>query len=376
MESDCDMSNIKINDITLAIINRCNFKCDYCYCKEPSVKELSFNRYNDLLNLLKILPLDDTVNIILSGGEVTMFEDKIYEAYDNIRKFNRYITNKLRLGVYTNGTNLEVLVNAIGDGIFDTDMCAVSWDGLTSSNVRRPKTEKFTDDYMKAQLKILGDSGYGDKVLVRTALSSASIDTLYDSVKFLLDINCNTWEYYLLNDNEEYADESFVNKFAYQLQLIINEYKINKNFKFYNLENFMKLYNDIKDDSCNKAKGICCGKVGSTLNIGVTGLLSPCGSCCPEHKHFNSKMFSTDMLNVPEFIKLYKKYIEYCSSVKFCDYKNCINFQCIECAFEIQFRQSKNKSAQPCKLRTEERLTYLSTISKELVLNRLKGGNI
>ena len=343
------MTSISINHITLGIVNGCNLKCEYCFCNDfgPLQKE-GFTRFDELFEFFKLMPLENELTVIFSGGEVTLLEDNIYLAYENLSKFSRELHNDFHFGLYTNGTNLKVLTDLLDDRILDPSRCAISWDGLTGYKIRH-HSENVID-----QLSEFGkNSGYSKDVLVRTAINEASVENLYESVKYLLSIGCTKWEYYFLIDYPKYRDIEFQNKFKNQLELIINEAKINPNFNFYNLYNFKNTLN--KDMS---KKPICCNCLGSTLSIDIDGLASPCGFCSSEYKCFPSKMFSEDISKPVEFLKVYEKYINYYNSTIFCNHKNCTNTQCAECAFTINFRDDKDPKTQQCALRTIEFNTF------------------
>lgn len=347
------MTDININHITLGISNGCNLKCKYCFCADFGPPIDGFTRFDELLEFLKYLPLEDEVTLIFAGGEVTLFEDNIYLAYESISKFNRSLNNVFHYGIYTNGTNLKVLIDLIDERILDPTRCAISWDGLTGHNIR------INSENTIGQLLEFGKTGYGKDVLVRTAINSASVENLYESVKYLLSIGCTKWEYYFLIDDPIYRDIDFQNKFKEQLKLIISEAKTNPDFNFYNLYNFK---NTLNRDMSTKA--ISCSTLGSTLSIDIDGIASPCGFSSSEYKCFPSKMFSADISNPLEFLKVYKDYINYYENTEFCNHKNCTNTQCTECAFTIKFRDDKDPKTQQCALRTIEFNTF-----KECIIN-------
>ena len=161
------------------------------------------------------------------------------------------------------------------------------------------------------------------------------------------------WEYYFLMDDPMYRDKDLQMKFKEQLELLLKESEVNENFDFYNLYNFK---NTLKRDMTNKP--LSCHRLGSTLSITYDGIASPCGCCSPVYKCFQNKMFSKDISEILEFLKVYKEYINYYESQTFCDHKNCLNTQCTECAFTINFRDDKNPKTQQCDLRTVEYNTF------------------
>lgn len=338
----------RINHITIQVGNLCNFNCKYCfYDKTKTDKLIIFNRYKELLNLLRNIPLDDRVIINLSGGEPTLYKENIYNIYKYINKLNRDLNTNFVFGIYTNGTNLGLINELINNKILSTDLCNISWDGLNYDKVRINKNSRINvnDQLVKYKNTVVNN------VLVRTAITSASIDCLYDSVKFLIDNNYKKWEYYFLLDNKDYNSESFLNNYMHQLELILNYTKHIKDFDFFNINNFKYLFNNP-----DKVVRIFCKQLGKSLYINCNGVVSPCGLCADDCIYFDNYSFSEDISNINSIIEKYNKYLDLSKNIDYSHCMNCKNIQCAECKFTAKFRTSDNKENQQCKIRDAEYL--------------------
>ena len=67
----------------------CNLDCSYCLIQDKKSKEETkvFSSTKELVSMLKNLPIADTLNIELTGGECTLFADQIYDFYTEMKKF-------------------------------------------------------------------------------------------------------------------------------------------------------------------------------------------------------------------------------------------------------------------------------------------------
>ena len=264
------MTDININHITLGISNGCNLKCKYCFCADFGPPIDGFTRFDELLEFLKYLPLEDEVTLIFAGGEVTLFEDNIYLAYESISKFNRSLNNVFHYGIYTNGTNLKVLIDLIDERILDSTRCAISWDGLTGHNIR------INSENTIGQLLEFGKTGYGKDVLVRTAINSASVENLYESVKYLLSIGCTKWEYYYLTDADYYKDPEFIQEFSDQISDLMLAYGEGY-LQIQNVDTYLYTKYILPHNEQNRLRSISCRHLGTSLYIDMDGTIYPCG---------------------------------------------------------------------------------------------------
>lgn len=333
-------NNILLKYITLKPTNACNLNCDYCFAKNKNND--IFTRYDDLLTFLKHVPLAKKVNTNLSGGEPTLVIDNIYKIYTVIKKLNRELNTEFTFGIFTNGTHLDKVLELLNNDILDPVNSNISWDGIDYKNVRINNTNID----INKQLKILGNSKYGNEILVRTAISKQNISNLYKSVLYLVSIGCTKWEYYYLMDNPDYINKEFLEEFKKQLILISSI----KNLNFYNLKKFLIEYN--KNEYGKKR--ILCGHLGKSINISTIGNVYPCGMCSDDY-YKSDKIFKVDLLEYDKFIPMYNSFIEYLSkTIKDDKCKICKNIQCSECCYTIHLRSTYPKEDQQCLMRDIE----------------------
>jgi len=129
-------------------------------------------------------------------------------------------------------------------GVLDPKNSKVSWDGLYSTELRVPKNPIHDDKFFNNQIKLLGNSGYGCQLRVRTAITPANINHLARSLKFLLNNGCTKWEYYFLEDCQEYKKPEFIHEFRNQLSQIMDMY-YTKPFTFINYKDKYSLVSKI-----------------------------------------------------------------------------------------------------------------------------------
>ena len=250
----------------------CNLDCSYCLIQDKKSKEEAkvFSSTKELVSMLKNLPIADTLNIELTGGECTLFADQIYDFYTEMKKLERTIDTKINIGIVTNGTQLEKLFPLFDEGIIDPWSTKISWDGIYSESKSRKSKTGLTDEYFNQKIKDLGASKYNKDVLVRIALTKDTIDDLADSFEYALNAGCNKIEYYLLylkDDPNYYADPEFLEKIRKQLFKIGLLYMDHP----FDYENWNYLfYTDMVEDK-SKLFDLSCEILGRMLYITIDG---------------------------------------------------------------------------------------------------------
>jgi sulfatase maturation enzyme AslB (radical SAM superfamily) len=314
-----------------------------------------FSRYDDLINYIQTLPLGDNLNIVFCGCEPSLVCNEIENAYKRIKRVEKYIDVNVNFGLYTNGTNIEQVLALVDKGILKCDISNVSWDGIYSaSKSRKSKNSLYNDNFFNNKIKLLGQSGYGQDILVRSAVSLNTIDHLSKSLLYLLEQGCKKWEYYFLTDCDDYRTTEFALKFEQQLITISEIYNKHK-FDFFNLYLMYHAKNIVPNELKHNVKFIGCGSLGETLNIDYDGSVYPCGFYCPSCSNHDSCCFG-DISGEFDVNKM-KKFISQYKNQPLCDFKNCDNFQCFECPEVVKYRQGETfeyKSSQICGIRTLE----------------------
>lgn len=353
----------KINEITFKISPYCNLDCEYCFQKyDTKTKYGYFDKYDDLLKFLIKLPLNNKFEIKLTGGEVSLYPDQIRLAYKNLKKIERYKDTEVRFTTISNGTNMNALIELFDEGILDPWGSKISWDGIYgASKSRKPKNKLYTDDYFNDQIRLLAESKFKDKVLVRTALTKNTIDDLYLSYLFLKYNGCTKWEYYYLTDAEYYKYHYFTEKFRLFLtQLIYDNYCTNNNpLKIQNIETMIYVNEILPHNEKNRLRSISCRHLGTSLYISMNGDIYPCGYFSDDAVYDDDKLCIGNIFEGFDRIKMDNFSKEYFQPAM-CTNKNCKLYQCFECPAVAKYRKGhlQDKLMQACELRHIENNVY------------------
>lgn len=357
------MNNLR--EISVQISAYCNCDCSYCFQRKDAKNCMDkLTRLNELVEFIKTLPLKEELLISITG-EPSLFCDVIENLYKRIKKVERHKDTRIKFGTFTNGTNIEGILSLINKDILDVHSCKFSWDGVESSKTRPSKIAGQDSTFFNRKLLILGQSKFSKDILVRTALHPDTIDTLYESVKFLLLTGCRKWEYYFLTDCEGYRTNEFIYKLGYQLERIAKLYYEYPDFQYYNWDRLY--YTEVLlPDIHGKLKSIGCGHLGETIYISKEGEVFPCGFFSQDCKYCDTKLCFGDIKDpfnpkaMDSFTKDYQHQL-------ICDYQNCKNLQCFECPGLVKHRTEgdlKYKTTQVCRARDKERETFLSNHKK------------
>lgn len=364
-----------VKEITFKISPYCNLDCIYCFqTYESKCVTDKFDLYDELADFMCDLPLDDRVEIKLTGGESSLFIDDIRKAYKKIKRVEKFADTKIWFTTITNGTNLEGIIDLMDEGILQADGCKFSWDGIYScSKSRLPKNKSFTDEFFNNKIILLGKSKWADQMLVRMAVTPNTVDHMYDSLKFCLDNGCTKWEYYFLTDCDEYRTPEFAEKFNKQILLIADEYN-KRPFNYYNWDTLAFTELVMPRDAQTKLRSIGCRHLGKSLYVADNGDVYPCGFFVPDSKYGKCQYkignikegFSKEV--VEQFIVEYMKQ-------PMCDYDKCDNLHCFECPALTKYRTGhmNYKLCQACTLRDIERKVFHEKfnvdINREQILN-------
>lgn len=359
----------QIREITFKISPYCNLDCVYCFQKYSTKTEKDiFDIEEDLFNFIKKLPLGETLEFKITGGESSLFCNEIERVFKKLKKIERYKETRVFATTITNGTNLEGVIDLMDRGIFDPDGCKFSWDGIYSaSRSRKPKNTYYGDKFFNDKIELLGKSKYKDKMLVRTAITPDTIDDLYDSVKFLLDSGCTKWEYYLLTDCDAYRDESFQNRFRYQLEKISKLIELYPNFNFYNWDTMYFSKHVVKETKEEKLRSIGCRHLGTSLYVSKTGKLYPCGFFTDDSLYEDSRLIIGDIYEGFDYNTM-KSFVEEYYKQPMCEWKTCKNKQCFECPALSKYRKGSlnEKLMQACRIRDIELEIFNDSYDKGL----------
>lgn len=332
--------------------------CKYCFLTEESKhNSKAFDRWDELLKFLKTVPLGEQVSINLSSGELSMQPELIRTAYEKLKKIERYKDTKLVFGMYTNGTNIDEILNLLDEGILDSRYTSMSWDGVTNTLGRTPiDIRRYKDSYFNNAVKKIGYSKHGDEFVIRSALTFDLLENIEFTLYHLYESGCANWEYYYLIDNDDYRKQSFQTLFRKALQYMYKYKKLGLNI--YNLSSMDKYYSG---DGSNK--GLWCKCLTDSMDISLDGKVLPCGSYASNYKYaFPHPEIFDDISKPFDEKKLRQISCDNCLECTTCDYAHCRNKHCVECSRMVHYRNGNSfdfKSKQPCQLRDIEREEYL-----------------
>ena len=178
----------KISAITIKLGTYCDLDCVYCFQQHDiKTKNVVFDKYKELVKFLSNpkITFADQLEIKLTGGEPSLYTDRIRIAYKELKKLERYQPTTLYFTSIFNGTRIEKMFELMDENILDSYGCKLSWDGIySSSKSRLTKIAKYDDEYFRNVIRTLGKSKYGKDVLVRIALTPNTVDDMVDSFKF------------------------------------------------------------------------------------------------------------------------------------------------------------------------------------------------
>ncbi len=170
---------MKLSTLILKVTADCNFNCEYCF----QTKE---NHYMDRGTAMQavdfFLPyLEKDYRLVFAGGEPFLALDLIKETISYLGLRNREVGKSARFFVTTNGSLLDdPILEFLNRSHFKVDL---SFDGFAQNVGRRKKTFHKTVSLIKKILNLPKIS-----LAVRSTLMASTVDTLYKSFAFILDL--------------------------------------------------------------------------------------------------------------------------------------------------------------------------------------------
>lgn len=149
--------NGKVSSCWLTINRACNLNCQWCYAKNATVQDMEIQ---DATKIIEFLPTIDVHDIILIGGEPTVYKDLV-------QVLERSKENGIEVGIVTNGIALknESYLSRLAEA-------GVSHFGVSMKGFDR-----------QSYIETTGKDGYQD---VLTAISNLSKTEIPFSVSFVM----------------------------------------------------------------------------------------------------------------------------------------------------------------------------------------------
>lgn len=331
-----------IKEVTFKISSYCNLSCSYCFQTEDIKRRRdTFADYEALATFIERLPLKGTLEIKMTGGEVSLFPHELRRAVGQLRRVERKRDVRLRPTVISNGTNVNVLLKLLNEGVLYAHGTKISWDGIFSaSKSRKPKDKRFDDCYFEEQIKRIGRSPWRRDILIRTAVTEETVDDLHESLQFLLMHGCRKWEYYFISDYPAYATPDFLMRFRTQLERIAEDYVscYRQRETRWTYGNWDALFfTRFQPKTLGKQRAVSCRHLGRGLYIAYDGSVLPCGFF---DGYSNYTIGSCDgpaplytLGNIYDGIdpKTTARFVQEYLDPPMCDYTACGNLHCFEC---------------------------------------------
>lgn len=352
-----------INRISIKVTDFCNLDCVYCH-QQRSKKDSSktFEHYDKLYDFLLTLPLADTVDVLATGGEISIKLDEFMKIQKILHRVSEVKDVSFTMSVVTNGTNLPGIVNLVKRDIMRPDSVTVSWDGIYSySKSRKGKLPTLSDKTFNDNIKFIVDNGYAESMNITFAITPDTVDYMRDSLDYALDTGLRNFSYYYIHE-ANYTNPEFIAKFTKALEYFADTFVktypfTDKRFRYYNWQNMYSRY--LLSDASFTAKTACI-KLGNAIHIDVDGSIYPCA--------FFSDHKSVQIGHVLE--GFYEDRLEFFEKGYFsepsCDHKACKNEHCFECPASnfILHNDMNHRTENICHLFSIEREIFMENIKR------------
>jgi|GEM_PF-1935859 pyruvate-formate lyase-activating enzyme len=157
---------------TVVFFQGCNFNCFYCHNKNLIPKREGNLNFNDVFEFIEKRKMFITA-IVLTGGEPTIYKDKIFEFIKEIKK--RYPHLKVKLD--SNGSNLDVLGKLLSLNLLSSNI----------KNVKYNKKNLYEKGFLidKIAIDLKGDENLYNILCKNKKVSSSFLNNLNCFLKLL-----------------------------------------------------------------------------------------------------------------------------------------------------------------------------------------------
>lgn len=354
-----------INRISIKVTDFCNLDCVYCH-QQSKIKDSTstFQHYDKLESFIRTLPLADEVDVLVTGGEISIKIDEFRRIDKILRKVAQDTDVRFIMSVVTNGTNLPALVKLVKQGKMRPESITVSWDGIYSyTNSRKGKQPTLSDEYFNENIRYIADQGYGESINIAFAITPDTINDMVESLDYCLSVGLQNFSFYYIHE-ADYSNPEFIRDYTEALeqlaQRFVETYQDHtKRFRYYNWQNMYMRY---KLSEASFIANTSCIKLGNSVHIDIDGAVYPC-TFFSDHKSMQIghilEGFYEERVN--RFQKEYQEEPD-------CNYKSCKNAHCFECPASnyILNQGMNNKTKNLCHLLSIEReifMKYMDTIN-------------
>lgn len=317
-----------INRISIKVTDFCNLDCVYCHQQQKVKDETSeFTYFDKLESFIESLPLADTVDVLVTGGEISIKLHLFTKVEKILRRIERKRDVQFIMSVISNGTNMQGLIDLVNKGKMKASSVSFSWDGIYSySQSRKGKLPNLSDEYFNNNIPLIVKNGYAESINVAFAITPTTITSLVDSLKYCLQSGLRNFSFYYIHE-ANYTDPEFIKNYTEALekvaQIFVATYPdTSKRFRYFNWQNMYCRYILSEADMFAKTS---CIKLGNSIHIDIDGAVYPC-TFFSDHRSMQIghilEGFYQDRIDT---------FTEEYFTTPSCDMKSCKNEHCFEC---------------------------------------------
>jgi radical SAM protein with 4Fe4S-binding SPASM domain len=304
--------------------------------------------------------LDDTVEVTLTGGEISLLPEEYSTAVKWFRKVERQKDVKFTFAVVSNGTNIEQLFSLIKKGDLNPKRTTISWDGIYSqSKSRKTKVELYNDEFFKQLVVDIGKSPWAKEINLSHAITPETIPHLHESLVFALDNGMKNFGFYYIHE-ADYSDKEFLNLYDREITKLGEEFvkrydNIETRFVYYNWQLLYAKENVNVDNSETMRKSTMCHKLGRTLHFDPQGDIYGC-IYFGDHRALQLGDLEHNTIDKSKYEKFSDQYLE----TPNCNHGSCGNSHCFECPASNYVHNGKmsNRFSNTCEMLDIEKRVY------------------
>jgi uncharacterized protein len=327
----------KIANIGLYPTGNCEQNCHRCYLatKKNRYHNAIFKDYKQVLTFLKQFEYANEVTIHCIGGEPLLAKEHLYEYVQQLNKLMRTKRIKLKYVLHTaGGTNISFLIQLLDDHVFDSRNVILTWSGFHG---HKYMANQELSKIVTQDLQLLAQTPYAKNIRVRTILTIQTIDVLYQSVKYLIDLGFNIIDYFHINTFDVLKDVDYIKKAMEQIFKIYN-YVFRycpDSIRFENLERLMwcRLTKNYYPDKLKQLLNSVCNHWNNMLFIDTDGEVYPCPMFeANTHQWFNQYKFGDIYTGISndKVIQFYTDWeYKFQNELSICN--DCIDYNCTIC---------------------------------------------
>ena len=350
-----------ISKITVKLSTYCNLACTYCHQMTDDKKHhVTFDKWKELYQFLLKTELDDTVEVTLTGGEISLLPEEYDTAIKWFRKIEQQKDVKFTFAVVSNGTNIQQLFKLIKRGDLNPKRTTISWDGIYSqTKSRKTKIEKYNDEFFRQLIIDIGKSPWAEQINISHAITPETIPHLHESLTFALDNGMKNFGFYYIHE-ADYSDKNFLKIYDREItklgQEFVKRYTTKDRFVYYNWQLLYAKENVDTTNSETMRRSTMCHKLGRTLHFDPAGDIYGC-IYFGDHRALRLGELEKGVIDKSKYVKFSEQYLE----APKCNHGSCGNSHCFECPASNYVHNGKmaNRFSNTCEMLEIEKRIYI-----------------